>query len=483
MAEEKSVLKQLGSLIFGADASPPPARRNSGRGSAAPKPAPAPSTSEISLPAKLPAGTLQVIGLAAIRAALGDQWEKSVERIYRVVESTLRRRLDASDAHYKVDPENYLVLFTRLRRREAEYKAAVITREIENLLLGELDSGVSAPLTSSIAEVDRTLVLDRVGSLSELMAYVRAGGTEEVETSNDSITLFTAPPEGAPPAVKPAAALGPGPDLADLDQSLAGLFQKKTNAAFLKECSAGFYPAYSVRRRSFPVFDVSVQHQPTGREADQIDDPLIEDKDELSFYIDRYALTTGLLGLHRMLSAGHKGIVSIRVSYRTLSVRNLRDVYISRLKEMPSGIVKRIAVVITAIPDGTPASRVSEMLSYIQPFCSSRIICIRPDPALVDLYAGTNCHAFMLPMPDEQGDMAGRFKAVAAIAKRADWYRRESILTRVTHKDDVNAAVAAGITFVEGPAVAGLLDTPGHRDDVDNRAAPEPRMQAAAQMQ
>src|SRR3546814_17457342 len=81
--------------------------------------------------------------------------------------------------------------------------------------------------------------------------------------------------------------------MADLDQSLAGLFQKKTNAAFLKECTAGFYPAYSVKRRSFPVSDVSVQHQPTGKEADQVDDPLIEDKDDLSFYIDRYALTTG----------------------------------------------------------------------------------------------------------------------------------------------------------------------------------------------
>src|SRR3546814_8001817 len=106
-----------------------------------------------------------------------------------------------------------------------------------------------------------------------------------------------------------------------------------------------------------------------------------------------------------MLSAGHKGIVSIRVSYRTLSVRTLRDVYLSRLKEMPSGIVKQIAMAITTIPDGTPASRVSEMLSYVQPFCSSRIICIRPDPTLVDLYAGTNCHAFMLRSEEHTSEL------------------------------------------------------------------------------
>src|SRR3546814_3934267 len=52
MAEEKSVLKQLGSLFFGADASPPPVRRNSGRNNPAPKPAPVSTTSDISLPAK-----------------------------------------------------------------------------------------------------------------------------------------------------------------------------------------------------------------------------------------------------------------------------------------------------------------------------------------------------------------------------------------------------------------------------------------------
>src|SRR3546814_18010582 len=82
------------------------------------------------------------------------------------------------------------------------------------------------------------------------MAYGRAGGSEETEAGGDSITLFTDASETTPQTAKPATAVGAGPDMADLDQSLAGLFQKKTNAAFLKECTAGFYPAYSVKRRS-----------------------------------------------------------------------------------------------------------------------------------------------------------------------------------------------------------------------------------------
>src|SRR3546814_18668859 len=86
------------------------------------------------------------------------------------------------------------------------------------------------------------------------MAYVRAGGSEETEAGGDSITLFTDASETTSQTAKPATAVGAGPDMADLDQSLAGLFQKKTNEAFLKECTAGFYPAYSVKRRSFPVF-------------------------------------------------------------------------------------------------------------------------------------------------------------------------------------------------------------------------------------
>src|SRR3546814_14685966 len=80
------------------------------------------------------------------------------------------------------------------------------------------------------------------------MAYGRAGGSEETEAGGDSITLFTDASETTSQTAKPATAVGAGPDMADLDQSLAGLFQKKTNAAFLKECTAGFYPAYSVKR-------------------------------------------------------------------------------------------------------------------------------------------------------------------------------------------------------------------------------------------
>jgi len=58
--------------------------------------------------------------------------------------------------------------------------------------------------------------------------------------------------------------------------------------------------------------------------------------------------------------------------------------------------------------------------------------------------------------------MAKRYQAVAAVAKRAEWHKRESILTGVASRDDLHAAVTAGVTFVQGQAVAPLLETPGY---------------------
>src|SRR3546814_8336032 len=83
------------------------------------------------LPERLPAGTMQLIGLGGVKQQLGDKWGQRSEQIIGLVEGIYRRRLDATDVFYKVDDENYLILFTRLGRQEAAFKAKVIADEIQ----------------------------------------------------------------------------------------------------------------------------------------------------------------------------------------------------------------------------------------------------------------------------------------------------------------------------------------------------------------
>jgi hypothetical protein len=431
---------------------------------------------------KLQAGNLQMIDLQSIRDALGEEWPQRRETIHRIMEGTIRRRLDIGDMHYRLENDEYLVLFVQLSHIQAKARAAQIAREAEQLIFGELPQ-YNIRIASTVAEVDRDLVNSRIGSLAELVSHVKtAGQAADAESLQGEVTLFDDEP--APDFMEVEAAapsrpvmMGAGPDLADLDQSLDMLFQKKTSAAYLKECQASFYPNFSTRRRSFPVYTVHVTHIPTGRAADA-SDPMLEDPEELDFLLDRYRLTTALLGLHRMVTGGHKGLITIPVSFATLATSRTRNIYLGRFRDLPAGLFRSLCIVIANIPDGTPASRVSDAFNYIQRYCTSRILHIAPDPKLVDLYAATGCHGFSTTPPPGVTDPGQKLQLLGAFAKRVGWYKLESVLYDIASPDDINIGTAAGFSYLIGDAVAPLLVTPGHRQNL--RADHIPHRPAAA---
>ncbi len=422
------------------------------------------------LPRKIQAGNLQMIGLQAVRDALGDEWPQRRDTIHSIVEGVIRDRVDAGDTHFHLDNDDYLVLFVQLNHAQAKAKAAAIAQEAERLILGELPEH-SIRIASSVAEVDSDFLSRKVHSMDELLQHVKTGGTETPDaadgtTCRGEVLLFGDEPlhdgftDNAPPC--PAPVIGAGPDLTDLDQSLTSLFQKKTSASFLKECQASFYPNFSTKRRAFSFYTVNVTHMPTGRVADA-SDPMLEDPEELEFLLDRYRLTTALLGLHRMVTGGHKGFISIPVSFATLAASRTRNIYLDRFKDLPAGLFRSLAIVITNIPHGTPASRIADAFNYIQRFCAVRILDIAPETRLVDLYAQTGCQAFATSLPTTISDPTARLQALSAFTKRATWHKMESILWNVHDAAELDLGVNAGFGFLLGDAVAPQIATPGHR--------------------
>ncbi len=482
--DHKSLLDRLGDLLFGEDT--PPAQKPVPAHPPRPAAAGQHAAGQVQPPGrsagvKVPAGTMQLIGLDGLKARLGDKWQESAERVFTVVENVLRRRLDVTDAHYRVGTDTFLVLFTRLDRRAAGFKAKVIADEIEKLVLGEVPEGSGISVLSAVAEVDRSIILQKIHSLPELVQYVREAAEAEAlhpvqpSPAPGEVLLFDDEPP-LPAGTLPAetslltnpVATGAGPDLADLDQPLSGLFQHKTMAAFLKECRAGFYPAYSIKRQAFSPYLAIALHDPSGQPAHLVQDPLVDDADDLPFQIDRYVLTSALLGLHRMLSIGGRGLVVANVGYNTLAVPRLREAYFTRLREIPSVVAKYIGFALHDIPVGTPASRIAEIMAYLQPFGGTRLLQLAADFRLVDLYADTGCHAFTTSLSLGDSDPVRRQQTLANFAKRVHLHHMESVLSDVDRQEGITIGTSAGFTYLIGKAVAGLIDTPGQ---VDSRQA------------
>lgn len=455
--ERTSLLQRLGQLLGGKEetSGPPPARRR------------LPSSvtdTQRSLdglgltPSKLTAGSLQLIGLSGIRTALGERWERRSEQIFRLIEGIFRRRLDVTDAYYRVDDENFLILFTRLQRREAEFKARVIAEEIEKLIVGEEPSAQEISVASCVAEIDRQFVLEKIHTLDDLLNHVRsAAGQDEYDRAADSV--HSPQTESTPP-------------IPELDQDFSALFQRTSVEDYLKDCSASFRPMFNTKRRTFSSFLTNVTSKRTGRMALLDDDPLLEKPEELLPALDLFTLGAALLGLHRMLTSGLNGKLVIPITYETLSISRLREQYFSRLREVPSGIRMYIAFAVTNLPAGMPASRLAELVAYLRPLSSLQVAHIRPETRLVDVYAGSGCYGLSTEM-ELNGSAPGKTRVdYASLARRIHLHRNVAILANINNHDDLRVGVASGFDIVWGDAVSGSVDTPGLLDGLRSEHIP-----------
>lgn len=401
---------------------------------------------------KIAAGSLQLIGLNGIREKLGDNWPRLSVGIHRLVESVLQRRLDVTDAYYRVDEESYLVLFTRLQRTEAEFKATVISKEIQTLILGEAAAESGIAVVSRVTEIDRELVLEKIGSLQELLDHVRQKTAEE-EAAANAATI-----NASIAAQEDISVAGP-----DLDSDLGQLFQRTSHEAFLQHCTTRFQPLFGMRRRVFGSYLTITINQHTGRVVRVGDDPLLDKPHELPFALDRFMLGAGMMGLHRMLQNGMQAKVVIAVGYETLNVSRLREVYFARIKDLPEGLRRYLAFALYNIPPGTPASRIAELLAYLRPLAALHVLHIPFDPKLIDIYAGVGCYGFSTEIPSGLEPMRLQ-RDLALFARRATLGRHESILANVNNFDIMHAATAAGFGVLWGDAICGSVDIPGSVD-------------------
>ena len=416
------------------------------------------------LPSRLPAGTFQLVGLEYIRKSLESNWDEHRDAVHAVVESVFRRYLKPIDAYYKIDPEHFLVLFTHLPLPQVEAKAEGIARQSERLLADILPPGHDTTVMSRIAEVDRSILMEKVRSLDSLLDYIKFGtlivddDTDDAAASTNHASMFDTFEDvrAAQPAA--AAAVGAGPDMADFDQSLSSLFQKKTSAVYLKECSTSFEPIFDTKRKSFTGFRVMVMRQDAPALAEE--DPFIENPDELRFYIDRYALLSAALGLQRSVAQGNKGLIVIPVHFDTLAVSKTRNVYMQRLREVPSGYIPFIGFAIVGLPVGTPAGRVADVVSFIQPLSHWQSVEILPEPRWIDIYSSSNCKAVATSARPLEGASPKQTEDLFAVARRARAAQIESILSHVGDKEALHFGLSAGFSQLIGPAVAASCKTP-----------------------
>jgi len=164
-----------------------PATAPAGNRSHAPVPARPPQPTKAEDPARqlrslfaqketISAGRLQIVGLQKIRSKLGDRWASLHEKVERIAERTIRRRLGPWDSLWPHGDLGFILIFGQTPEAEAEAKCALIAEEIWTEVFGEGISADEIEVKSAVVRVDGQVSVKDVNQLR--LALVRVAGIQ-----------------------------------------------------------------------------------------------------------------------------------------------------------------------------------------------------------------------------------------------------------------------------------------------------------------
>ena len=86
---------------------------------------------QIAHPQLLEQGSVNIIGIGAVREKLADRWERSRDNIYDRIEKQIGRQLGASDYYCRVSETDYLLSFPGDARQSAQLRCMRILQELQ----------------------------------------------------------------------------------------------------------------------------------------------------------------------------------------------------------------------------------------------------------------------------------------------------------------------------------------------------------------
>jgi hypothetical protein len=370
------------------------------------------------------AGRMQFLNMEEIRKHFGDKWESMAEKAYSIAEQVINHRLAPTDVCAPYDDDSYILLFAELTEEQARLKAASISREIRERLLGEL--GID----------DRNWAKAFVGDIKTLVP-VKPGETITIEQIGQQL----AKTEDIAP-----------PPLSQADAEL----QRKVG-----EVGICYRPTWYAPKKVISIFDTRAVRLDrlnklySGAHAyGKVDAPI-------AFEIDRLVLTRSIRDIRKLAAADGRALVVIPLHIQSL-ITHSGNQLVDLLRMQPPEI-RHLLVIELAGPPPTLLSHSFEAISLVQPFC--RAITVRVPLGFVDIdrfaRQGIISVGIDLDTPENMGRPLDQIvEQLDQFVKRAHQKKITSHVYGITTKEMFKAVRGLGFDYLNGPAIAHEVGKP-----------------------
>jgi hypothetical protein len=380
---------------------------------------------------------MTAIGLEPIKARLGAKWEKLAGLVHALFEGAIKASLKPEDAFLSLGELSFVVMYRGVSVAEAQLRCAELARNICGRLFGEEGSEIS--IRNVVGQIDSGLLINHQNLARALDEALESNGTETIISTERS---------------KAASAHAGSPKL-----ELRFTQQPRTYfPASLDELSFAYRPIWDC------AFDMIMTYlcQPVPR-GDVAPSPgagfcTLAGSDEDRARLDCAVLSHCVKRIEKSRQDRSRVLLAVPLHFSTLARPRLWGHFNKIYHSITPDMLRHLVFAIFSLDDAPNSRLVQELpkLSGVRHvFCALE----RGHP-VGQRFAGTVVHAIGMEMPEltkRETEMTGYAKSMAFDIRAQSF---ETFLLGVQTTSAVLAAMAAGIRYLEGPAIHPVIADP-----------------------
>jgi hypothetical protein len=388
-------------------------------------------------------GNIHLVGLQKIRVRLGAEWPRISDRAQDVAQKTIQRFCKPDDIFTRYDELSFLIIFSDLSVEQAQLRCHEIGEEIGRRLLGDNFATEATEVSTGVFETDGSLIFNAV-SKDELLrrllppdataapaaAMADASATERGETSSEGLPDFS------------FAQVDRTKALASMDVMYRPMWNLRHKAI----------ANYFVTAGAVNVFGDQLWDTNLRREFGDILSPA-----EFDIYVARRALRD----MAANVAQGQKMLLCWPVHFETIAGRIGRQAYIGLCRDIPDAVRQLLIFELDGLPEGTPQSRLLDVLSVLRPFCRGQIVRVPWAFRQFSQMTGTGLNGIGFDLAAAPRGDAERIRILEDFAAAASKIGFRCYAHGLNSRAQALAAMAAGYEWINGEAVEHMVALPG----------------------
>ncbi|HVT23312.1 MAG TPA: hypothetical protein VHD95_01690 [Rhizomicrobium sp.] len=388
---------------------------------------------QIANPQLLEQGLVNIVGIAPVREKLADRWERSRDNIYERIEKQLGRQLGAADYQIRISETEYLLSLPGDTRQSAQLRCMRILQELLELFLGQF----------TLEQIDIRAVTKRHGD--QLVAEaVDIAALHSAATRGATAPQPAAAPIGQPVKVAPKLSIDPirvGNRTLHLDFEFRPLWDLRHDAIS------------SFSLNAIPETDQSRSLGEARADRSQLT------PEELTA-IDLASVKHGLETLTYLFQKQNRFILHLPCSYETLASSRARPQFLDAIKSFAPELRRYIAFELHDLPSGVPQSRLSALVTMLNPFGRGVIATIRAQRAGSMSLRGCGLLGTAVELEPAGLPESEIFVRIGNFRERAHMTGDQMLAYGVNTRSLVMACWSMGLTHVSGDAIAPACAMP-----------------------